>query len=344
MIKKVTIVLPVFNGEEYLAETIGSILGQTYKDFEFLIIDDGSTDHSLEIIKSYRDPRIRVLINPERLKLSGALNRGLDEAQGVYIARMDADDIALPNRLQKQVEFLDKHPEVGVCGTSIEVFGKTKKRNDIYPKTTEDIRSYALFDCPFCHPTVMIRRELLDAHQLRYDGSYYPTEDYELWSRAIELFPSVNLEDILLRYRIHEKSMTGADWNEMDRQAARVIKPRLLQLGLSATEEDLQFHRNIGRGRSVSLQNLDEINRAEVWLHELMNKNHMRRCYDEMALKDMVQTVWFRLCMNSSQLGFALVKRYRKSNLTSRPLHYQRFSTLIASAVKNSLQSVSRVW
>ncbi len=171
----------------------GVILGQTYRDFEFLIVDDGSTDGSSEIIRNFADPRIRVLLNSERLKLSGALNRGIDEAKGRYIARMDADDIALPERLQKQVEYLESHPEVGLCGTAIEIFGKGRPRKDIFPLTTEDIRSYALFDCPFCHPSVMIRKELLDKHDLRYDGSYYPTEDYELWSRAIELFPSANL-------------------------------------------------------------------------------------------------------------------------------------------------------
>ena len=334
---EVTVLLPVYNGEQYLHDTIRSILAQTYQDFEFLVVDDGSTDRSAHIIGSYSDPRIRVLVNPERLKLSGALNRGLDEAQGKYIARMDADDIALPDRLEKQVEFLDKNPQVGIWGTSIEVFGQTQQRTDIFPRTSVDIRSYALFDCPFCHPTVMIRKNVFNDHRLRYDGSYYPTEDFELWSRAIELFPSVNLEDVLLRYRIHEKSMTGADWDEMDRQAARVIEPRLQQLGIPCKQDELVFHRNIGRGRSVCLQNLADIERAEEWLLKLINRNKKRKCYDEMSLQKVVQTVWFRVCMNSSQLGFPLVKRYRKSVLAGQPLSYQRLFTLIGSVTKNSL-------
>ena len=339
MTPHVTILLPVFNGEDYLHETIVSILNQTYGDFEFLIIDDGSTDRSPEIISSINDSRIRVLVTPQRLKLSGALNRGLDEARGKYIARMDADDIALPDRLWKQVDFLDKNPEVGLCGTSIEVFGQTKRRKDIYPKSAEDIRSYALFDCPFCHPTVMFRREWFEAHELRYDGSYYPTEDFELWSRAIEQFPSVNLEDVLLKYRIHEKSMTGADWDEMDRQAVRVIEPRLRQLGTSITDEELKFHRNIGRGRSVRLDNLGEIDRAQVWLTELLTKNEVRKNYNEMALQNVVKTVWYRLCMNSSQLGFALVERFRNSSLSKGRQYNQRLLTLIGSTIKRSLKS-----
>jgi glycosyltransferase involved in cell wall biosynthesis len=338
MSTSVTILLPVFNGEDYLPEAIDSILRQTHEDFEFLIIDDGSTDRSLEIIRGYEDPRIRILINSDRLKLSGALNRGLDEAKGTFIARMDADDIALPDRLRKQVDFLNHNAEVGLCGTSIRVFGQARERNDIYPKSTEDIRSYALFDCPFCHPTVMFRREWFASHLLRYSGCYYPTEDFELWSRAIEQFPSVNLEEVLLRYRIHEKSMTGADWDEMDRQAARVIEPRLRQLELSFSEEELKFHRHIGRGRSVCLQSLGEIDRAEVWLSQLLKKNQLLKSYNERALLEVVRTVWFRVCMNSSQLGFALVERFRKSSLAAGPMYYSRLLALIGSTVKHCLK------
>ena len=338
---ELTVLMPVYNGEQYLHDTIESILAQTYKDFEFLIVDDGSTDRSPEIINSYNDPRIRLLANPVRLKLSGALNRGIEESSGKYIARMDADDIAFPDRLKKQVEFLDAHADIGVCGTAIEVFGQAKQRKDVYPKNTEEIRSYALFDCPFCHPTVMIRKEFFENNLLRYDGSYYPTEDYELWSRAIELFPSVNLEDVLLKYRIHDKSMTGSDWDEMDRQAARVIAPRLKQLGISFTQEELKFHRNIGRGRSVCIRTLAEIDQAEAWLSRLLSVNNEGKFYDKWALEEVVRTVWFRVCMNSSQLGFALVGHYRKSILAGPSLHYKRLFTLIGSVVKNSLKSAS---
>jgi glycosyltransferase involved in cell wall biosynthesis len=331
---EVTVLLPVYNGEQYLHETMRSILGQTYTGFEFLIVDDGSTDSTQAIINSYDDPRIRLLVNDRRLKLSGALNRGIDEARGRFIARMDADDIALPGRLEKQVEYLNAHPEVGICGTAIEVFGSTKRRTDVYPMTREDIRSYALFDCPFCHPTVMIRKELFNNHQLRYDGSFYPTEDFELWARAVELFPTANLPDVLLRYRVHEKSMTGADWDEMDRQAARVIEPLLKRLGVQFTEEQLQFHRNIGRGRSVRLQCFAELSRGEAWLLELMERNRLERCYEETAFRAVVETVWYRLCMNSSRLGLALVDRYRKSALSGGSVNYQRLLMLAGSAVK----------
>jgi glycosyltransferase involved in cell wall biosynthesis len=339
MAPEVTVLLPVFNGEHYLRETMQSILEQTYRDFEFLIVDDGSTDGSPGIIRGFADPRIRVLLNPKRLKLSGALNRGIEEATGRYIARMDADDIALPDRLRIQVDYLEAHPGVGLCGTAIEIFGKSRPRKDIFPLATEDIRSYALFDCPFCHPSVMLRKELLEKHDLRYDGSYYPTEDYELWSRAIELFPTANLEDVLLRYRIHEKSMTGADWDEMDRQAARVIEPLLQRLQIDFSEEDLQLHRNIGRGRSCRLKSLAEVERAEHWLIRLIDLNRMQGQYDDQSLARVIGLVWYRLCMNSSHLGLGLFKRYRSSILAGQESNYERLLTLLGSVVKNRFYS-----
>jgi len=114
---KVTVLMPVYNGEKYLNEAIDSILGQTFKDFKFLIINDGSTDGTADILKSYKDSRIKVTNNEKNIGLTKSLNKGLKMAKSEYIARMDADDISLPTRLQKQVEFMDSHPKVGVCGT-----------------------------------------------------------------------------------------------------------------------------------------------------------------------------------------------------------------------------------
>ena len=337
---KVTVLLSVYNGEKYLHEAMQSILVQTYTDFEFLIVDDGSTDQSPVIIRSFNDFRIRVLKNPERLKLSGALNRGMKEAKGVYIARMDADDIALPQRLQRQVEYMDQHPEVGMCGTAIEIFSKVKTRIDIYPKTAVEIKAYALFDCPFCHPTVMMRRDFFIEHDLWYDGSYYPTEDYELWARAVDHFPTVNLDEVLLRYRVHDNSMTGSDWDNMDKQATRVICPLLQKIGITCSDEQLYFHRNIGRGKSCQLVSLYEIAEAESWLQCLGVANHSTLKYNEKSLSETLSLVWYRICLNSSVLGFGVVTRYFASEITKiEKKKIQYVVTLLLSVVKNKLLS-----
>ncbi len=333
---KVTVLLPVYNGEQFLRETIESIVSQSFRDFELLIIDDGSIDRSSEIIQAFQDDRIRVLKNEKRLKLSGALNRGLDAARGIYIARMDADDIALPNRLQEEVCFLDNHPDIGLCGSAIEVFGESVTTHiERYPAGTEQIRCYALFDCPFCHPSVMMRKTLLDRHHLRYDGSYYPTEDYELWSRAVMLFPTANLETVLLRYRVHGASMTGADWGDMDRQATRIIGHLFDRAGIACTAGQLQLHRNIGRGRSCRLSNIRELAEAEAWLRQLLTENTI---YEKQALAATVALVWFRLCLNNTGLGPGVWRRYLASGLrTSDPLRIRHAATICASTVKQML-------
>jgi len=331
----VTVLLPVYNGERYLRETIESILSQTYRNFEFLVIDDGSTDSSLDIVASFADDRIKILKNEKRLKLSGVLNRGVREATGRYIARMDADDIALPDRLQRQFSYMENHPEIGMCGTGIEIFGSVTPRKDIYPKTAEEIKAYALFDCPFCHPTVMMRRDFFLKHDLWYDGSYYPTEDYELWVRAIELFPTVNLEEVLLRYRVHDSSMTGSDWDSMDKEAARIIRGILDTLKIKYSEELLDLHRNIGRGRSCRCS-FKQIEQADSWLRQLLEVNKLQKQYDERALTGMLSLVWYRLCFNNSVLGMRIYSRYRTgSQLRSDPLRWKRSGMLFLSILKN---------
>lgn len=334
---RVTVLLPVYNGEKYLQETMQSILGQSYTDFEFLIVDDGSFDESLDIVRSFQDPRIRVLKNPERLKLAGALNRGMGEAKGKFIARMDADDIALPQRLEKQVAFMERYPEVGVCGTAIEFFGKgVKARVNIYPADAERIKAYALFDCPFCHPAVMIRKNLFLENKLHYDGSYYPTEDYELWARATALFPTANLDEVLLRYRIHGASMTGSDWEQMDRQATRIIGSLFEKFGIKYTEEQLKFHRNIGRGRSCRFNQASELDQAETWLRTLIDQNQKKKMYDRQALVETISLVWYRLCFTNTFFGLKTIGKYLSSSLAKNDIMRKKRSLiLLLSVLKN---------
>lgn len=338
---KVTVLLPVFNGERYLREAIDSVLAQTFNDFELLIIDDGSTDTSLEIIQSYTDPRIRLLRNKERQKLSGALNRGMDNASGTYIARMDADDICLPHRLATQVEYMDQHPDVGVCGSSIKMFGYRGTTVYKAPVGYQHVRAKALFDNPFVHPTVMMRKELFDRFSLRFDGEYYPTEDFELWARAIPLFPCDNIDSVLLHYRVHPQSMTNSDWTSMDSKALSIVKRELDLLGCQASEEQAEFHRNIGRQMSRQCGAREEIVIAEEWLKTLLALNLEKKHYEAHAFMAVVEDIWFRLCFNSSTLGLWVSRAYVYSSLAKNDKkRISRSAQIAAAAVKASLLSV----
>ncbi len=339
---KVTVLMPVYNGESYLRETIESILAQTFRDFEFLIVDDGSEDTTPLIIDSYCDNRIKVLKNATRLKLSGALNRGLDEARGDFVARMDADDLALPERLARQVEFLEQNIEVGICGAWINRFGKGRNYVDKNFVHEADIKAYSLFDCPFFHPTVMMRKSLLDKYSLRYDGDYYPTEDYELWTRAVDYFPCANIGKVLLKYRVHKASMTNADWSNMDSKGVLIAKNCLEKIGLQCTEEDLRYHRNIGRAGSYRCKEVGELLLAEQWLNRIIVANQKVKKYDEYALRNVIALVWFRLCFNAAPLGFQVLRKYRSINwIRLNEKRNQRSLLIFFSIIKNSIKNLS---
>lgn len=310
----ITILMPVHNGAAYLAEAMESMLCQSLRDFEFLIIDDASTDTSACIVQACKDPRIRFIQSRERLKLSGALNLGLDQARGRYVARMDADDISLPKRLEIQSEFLEQNPEVGLCGGWIRYFGNSKsvlKR----PVQYDAIRAFTLFDSPFAHPTVMLRRALFEQHHLRFDGSYFPTEDFELWTRAMRHFTVANLPQVLLRYRMHGTSLTGSDWSAMDEQAVRIIHTQLQPLGLNPSAYALRFHRQLAMGRMVITRPI--LDQAEAWLLDLLAANERTQSFPSKALNSHLGDIWARSCLHSARrIGFMAARRYSASPLS----------------------------
>jgi glycosyltransferase involved in cell wall biosynthesis len=192
---------------------VGSILGQTFQDFEFIIIDDGSTDRTAAILDEFKDPRIRRIKNTINLGLVASLNRGIAEARGQYIARMDADDISFRERLSLQVDYLDSHPEIGVLGTMIEIMepdGSLNCTEDWHVSHAADpdiVRWQLYFHDPISHPTVMMRKSILDLYGA-YDSKDRHAEDYGLWIRLSHHTNITNLNQVLLRYRWHDSNIS----------------------------------------------------------------------------------------------------------------------------------------
>jgi Glycosyl transferase family 2 len=201
----VSVVMSVFNGERFLPEAIESILGQTFRDFEFIIIDDGSMDGSAAILDSYRegDTRIRVY-HEKHAGLVKSLNRGCGLALGKYLGRMDADDVASPDRLALQVDFMESHAKVGVVGGTVEWIDTTGKSLGIYPYPADDreIKAGLLYDCVLWHPTVLLRKEVF-ARAGGYRDGVFGAEDYDLWLRIADHFQLANIQAVVLKYRIH---------------------------------------------------------------------------------------------------------------------------------------------
>ena len=309
----VTVLMPVYNGEKYLKKAIESILSQTFKEFEFFIIDDGSVDKSAEIIKSFNDARIRLESNRANLGLIKTLNKGLGMSKGKYIARMDCDDISLPNRLSAQVSFMEKHPEIGVCGSWVKIIGLKNEFINKYPQNNEEARAYLLFNTPLAHPAVIIRKSILESCQFKYDEKYKHAEDYELWSRIIDYAQISNIPKVLLHYRMHRESVSKKNSSEQAENSNKVRSKLLKDLGMSATTAELDIHRRFVRPDYFNSKEF--INKLEIWLNKILSANKKTSIYKQESLIKIISSRWLNACDTNANLGFWVIKKFWQSPL-----------------------------
>lgn len=206
---RVSVLMPAHNAEQYIRESIESILSQTFRDFELLVLDDGSTDSTAVVARSYLDERLKLITNEANLGIIGTLNRGLNAARGEYVARMDADDVSAPDRFAKQVAFLDQHPDVAVVGTWFRFINHTGRQllGCEPPYRPDDVRNALLFQNCIAHPSVMFRRSVVLATN-GYDPSALYAEDYALWLSISERHDIANLPEYLLMYRVHPNQVS----------------------------------------------------------------------------------------------------------------------------------------
>ncbi|MBE6467088.1 MAG: glycosyltransferase [Alphaproteobacteria bacterium] len=218
---KVSVLMPVYKtNEKYLREAIESILDQTFSDFEFLILDDCPDDDREEIVKSYKDKRIKYSKNEQNLGITPSRNKLIDMASGEYLAVFDHDDISLPDRLEKQVAYLDEHSDVGVvsCKVKTMIRGKTSRN----PSNNHDIKLALMRVCSINHSAAMIRKSVLTENNIRYEEEFSPSEDYALWCRLIPFTNFHNLNEILFHYRDHGQNTSHRQSDKM-RQATLSI-------------------------------------------------------------------------------------------------------------------------
>ena len=207
---KVTVVLPVWNAAPYLTDAVNSILTQDFNDFELLAIDDGSTDGSLDILHGLRDPRLRILSQPVNMGIAAASNLGLELASGEYVARMDSDDVAAPDRLRRQVDLMDEEPGIAVCGGKMDVFGTYQGHAACSLRDPAIKARFLLGAGNILNPTSMLRRSFAMEHRLRYNPAYLNGSDLAFWidcMRAGATF--ANIDAVLVRYRRHRDNVTA---------------------------------------------------------------------------------------------------------------------------------------
>jgi glycosyltransferase involved in cell wall biosynthesis len=299
----------VYNGERYLREAIDSILVQSFTDFELLMMNDGSTDKTVEIIKSYSDSRIRLITNEENLKLPDNLNKGIQLAQGKYIARMDADDISLPQRLQRQVDFMERNPEIGMCGTwaqEIDIDGNVLDKIREYPVHHEDI-AYLLFDdFTLLHPTILFRKDAAIEHKLFYDSAYLHAEDYDLFFRASQVIKLANLPEVLFYYRQHPLQVSQKHYIELRQTVSKVQMKHLLHTfkEISLQEADLHHQLIVGQADYT----LPVIRKIDAYLLRLLELNAQKRAYPEQVMRNHLSGLWILYFFQVNRFS---IKTYR---------------------------------
>jgi glycosyltransferase involved in cell wall biosynthesis len=286
-VPRIAVVLPVHNGEKYIREAIQSVLDQTFTDFELLVIDDGSTDNTLQIISGFVDLRLRVIPFASHRGLALALNTGMIESRSEFIARMDADDICMPRRFERQVLFLKNHPDISICGTWMREFG-TVRAHSCPPTDAEHVRASLFFGWAMNHPTLMLRRSFLERFSLLYKDQF--CEDLEFLITASQFTRLANIPECLIKYRRHNYQFSAV-YRQQQRDALEKLLVRQLRVLVpEATDDEEQFHVDFVNASVPSSQ----LRQAGNWLHRLDSANREKRIYDIEYFRRALRQIWYR--------------------------------------------------
>lgn len=344
---EISVLMPTYNGAKFLKETIDSILNQTFTDFEFIIINDCSpdTEETDKIIANYDDSRIRYIHNEENLGISGSSNKGIALAKGKYIARQDHDDISLRTRLEEQYNYMESHPEVGVCGTWAKTFGRgfLKNKTNKYPVKNSEIKANLFNRCPILHPSSVMRKEIFTKHNLFYDESYKTGNDLKLWLDASKLTKFHNIPKILFKYRMHSNrtSETQSDRANDEMKMLFNFKFNLLDLELTSEEKDI-FYSKIVKNKNKNFD-VTLLEKIEKILKKIVEANNKTNFFPNAEFNNIIGRYWLRRCFNLTLKSKGnIYKIYKNSDLFrySKSIDLQKsISFKLISALLPNLKS-----
>ncbi len=277
----VSVVMPVFDGEKYLFEATQSILNQTFYDFEFIIIDDGSTDKSASIVKSINDRRIIFIQNSLNRGNYCCRNYGMKISRGKYICVMDADDISEPERLQKQFRFMEDNSDIGICGTFIRNIPSNISPGFI--TDCEQLKVSFLSNNYCSHPSLIMRREYLNEYNLSYNEDYFYSADFDLCARGFKYFKIQNIPEVLLLYRRHPEQISSAKFVEQTKYADDIRINQLIDvLGFNLEEIPVLLHLKLMKRQLISQEELDD---SKKWVQRIFAKNKIVDYYKQEILE-----------------------------------------------------------
>jgi glycosyltransferase involved in cell wall biosynthesis len=294
-----SIVMPVYNTEKFIKETINSLLNQTFKDFELLIVDDASTDNSIEIIKSFIDERIKIFTNDKNRGIVYSRNRGNSLACGKYIAPFDADDIALPDKFEKQITYMEKHTEFGMIGSwakLIDENGIFKNVNWKLSASAKQIPAILLFRAYFIQSAVVFKKNVLQAYS--YTEGYAPSEDYKLYYDISCKYKTYNYPEYLTLYRIHKNSITQSKKLLCKESELKLYQYIYKPLGIEIDDKKYEVLLNIKNHESLQINHLKNI---EEFLLLILHQNLKHKIYENKQLKKEIMNRWIKVCLKSKR-------------------------------------------
>lgn len=321
---KVSVITTVFNCEKYIEDSVNSILNQTFRDFEYIIVNDGSTDGTTQILRQHseKDSRIKLTEldkNYERVK---SLNIALENAKGEYIALQDADDISLPERIERQVNFLDKNRDYVLVGSNIiemsedgQVISKPKR-----PRQNHELQFSLLFRCTFANPSLMYRKKSIEDFNIRYEEEFKHAEDFRIISKLRYLGKIYNLNEHLVKYRRHELNNSSINFDFLSNNSIIIVKENLSELGFDTNEEQIFRIRNLISSKGIRKEFIYEDVKLLLDLIKAFNKN-----YSDERNEEIIRTLKRML----NWLG--------KKNVFSRYKYFSLYTEIMISYFKEAI-------
>jgi glycosyltransferase involved in cell wall biosynthesis len=308
----VSVIMPVYNVAPYAAEALSSILNQSYQELEIIIVDDACTDNTIDIIAGFKDSRIKIIRNEKNSGAAASRNNAIKVATGTFLAIMDADDIALPSRLDRQVAYMQANPQTDVLGTAMQYFGTSRYLN-YFPESHDGCKAMLLRNVCFGHSTVMFRRHVFDDGTAYYNPSLRQySEEYDLWCRLVDRFKFANLNEPLLLYRTFPKSIKSDAEEKRITNSEKIREAFVVnQLGEISAELKQLHNRAAAMANNLTATELQFI---DEWFGNILQINANRQSFNQHALQQFLARWFFEICYTNARLTHVTLMKYLASS------------------------------